>query len=460
MAQVAAPPLNSIRARLFPLLIFIGGIGLAVSFPIWKHFIRNWQVTTEETQHDDHAGHDHSDHGDENKLEMSKQAQASIGLKIGEVKLSNYERTISIPGIVQERPGRSRLQVTAPVTGIVTQIDIATGHAVKPGDLMFEIRLTHEELVQAQAQLLSTVEQIDVIRSEITRLEEVTKDGAVAAKTLRERQYELQKEEASLRAQKQSLLLHQLNTTQIEDIIRTRLLLQSMQVRVPAVESSTQDEMITSILLVQELLVDRGEQINAGEPLAILADHSQLLIAGEAFEQDTAAISQTKAEHRAITAILEDNAHATQVVQDLKISFLENKIDANSRTQHFFVLLPNQLLGDPQATQTGSFVEWKFKPGQRMQLRVPVERWSDRIVLPAEAVAQDGVENYVFFAGKGYFKRIAVQVEHRDAQDAVIANDGTLKLGASIAMNGAQQMLLALKNKLGGGVDPHAGHNH
>jgi len=29
-----------------------------------------------------------------------------------------------------------------------------------------------------------------------------------------------------------------------------------------------------------------------------------------------------------------------------------------------------------------------------------------------------------------------------------------------VARTGAHQMLMALKNKSGGGVDPHAGHNH
>jgi cobalt-zinc-cadmium efflux system membrane fusion protein len=42
----------------------------------------------------------------------------------------------------------------------------------------------------------------------------------------------------------------------------------------------------------------------------------------------------------------------------------------------------------------------------------------------------------------------------------VIANDGTLFPGDRVAMSAAQQLHLALKNKAGGGIDPHAGHNH
>jgi multidrug efflux pump subunit AcrA (membrane-fusion protein) len=95
-----------------------------------------------------------------------------------------------------------------------------------------------------------------------------------------------------------------------------------------------------------------------------------------------------------------------------------------------------------------------------MQLEVPVEEYRERIVLPADAVAQDGVENYVFRANGDHFDREPVHVEYRDPQWVVVANDGTLFPGDRVAMSAAQQLQLALKNKSGGGIDPHAGHSH
>jgi hypothetical protein len=95
-----------------------------------------------------------------------------------------------------------------------------------------------------------------------------------------------------------------------------------------------------------------------------------------------------------------------------------------------------------------------------VQLDIPVETWPDRIVLPAEAVAQDGVESYVFTPKGNRFVRRSVHVEYRDSTSAVIASDGELVPGDLVMPTGAKQLLLALKNKSGGGVDPHAGHNH
>ena len=45
-------------------------------------------------------------------------------------------------------------------------------------------------------------------------------------------------------------------------------------------------------------------------------------------------------------------------------------------------------------------------------------------------------------------------------EPVVIENDGSLFPGDVVAKRGAHQLQMALKNKSGGGVDPHAGHNH
>ena len=81
-------------------------------------------------------------------------------------------------------------------------------------------------------------------------------------------------------------------------------------------------------------------------------------------------------------------------------------------------------------------------------------------MLPIDAVAQEGAEFYVFLENGDHFDRVPVHVEYSDQYSVVIANDGSLFSGDAIALSGAHQMQVALKNKAGGGVDPHAGHNH
>jgi hypothetical protein len=80
--------------------------------------------------------------------------------------------------------------------------------------------------------------------------------------------------------------------------------------------------------------------------------------------------------------------------------------------------------------------------------------------LPIGALAQDGAEYYVFQQEDGQFARRPVKIEYRDQYSAVIADDGSLTPGKSAIIAGSYQVNLAMKNKAGGAVDPHAGHNH
>ena len=134
-------------------------------------------------------------------------------------------------------------------------------------------------------------------------------------------------------------------------------------------------------------------------------------------------------------------------------SYLADKVEPESRALRFYVTLPNRLVREDRQACGRRFVYWQFRPGQRTEIKVPVERWTDRIVLPVEAVAQDGAEAYVFEANGDHFDRRPVRVEYRDQRSVVIANDGSLKLGGLVAESAAHEMQLALKNKAGGGVD-------
>lgn len=410
----------------------------------------------------DHAGHDHdhAGHDEASSIELSAQAKKNIGLVLGQITLKPFTKTITVPGMVVDRPGRSLVEVTAPMTGVITRIYLVEGEAVEPGQKLFELRLTHEELVQSQANLLRTAEGLDVIALEIERIEKVTKEGGIAAKTLLERKYEQQKEQAALRAQRQALLLHGLTAAQIDDLLRHRTLLQNLTVTAPTITDDGGLAAAGTLYQVQNLRVAPGQHVEAGTSLAMLADHAELFIRGEAFERDVAAISGLAASGQTLTATLEADSTPSETIRDLSVLYLASRIDPATRTLDFYVTLPNEKQRDSRLDQDHRFIGWRYRPGQRVQLHVPVETLPDRIVLPMDAVAQDGVETYVFTPNGNHFDRRPVHVEYKDQQSVVIANDGSVFPGDNVALRGAKQLQLAIKNKAGGGIDPHAGHNH
>jgi membrane fusion protein, heavy metal efflux system len=439
---------------------------LALARNVWLSPLRTWLAagapSDDGHEHGGGDAHGHGDHGhahadDLDSLELSEQARKNIGLRIEPVKLDNFERTVTVPGILVERPGRTIVRVGTPLNAIVTKIYSIAGEAVYVGEPLFDVRLTHEELVQAQVEFLSTAEELDVLGREIARLESIGA-GTIAGKTLLERKYEQQVKQALLRAKRESLLLHGLTNEQVDDIIQSRTLLKEVTIRVPPLAAEHM-QAERPVFQVQQLAVDSGQYVEAGESLAVLANYAELFIEGRAFEQDIAQVQRAREQGWPLSALIESKDGKRQKLDGLKILYVAGTVDPESRTFRFFVTLPNEKLG---RTEEGGheFVDWRFRPGQRMQLSVPTERLEKQLVLPVEAIAEDGAETYVFIPNGKKLVRRPVHVQNRDATRVVIEQDGSLFAGDPVVVSGARQLQLALKNKAGGGVDPHAGHNH
>ncbi len=211
---------------------------------------------------------------------------------------------------------------------------------------------------------------------------------------------------------------------------------------------------------VQKLPVQLGEHVQAGQLLCVLADHCELYIEGRAFEDDAIWLRAAAREGRSVTARVVVGRRETDVIEGLKLLYLADQVDPDTRVFRFYVRLPNAIALDQMTEDGRRFITWRFNPGQRMELQVPVERWPDRIVLPVEAVVQEGAEAFVYQRNGDHFDRVAVHVEYRDQTRVVIANDGAIRPGDVVAGKGAYQMHLALRNKSGTAADPHAGHHH
>jgi len=270
-----------------------------------------------------------------------------------------------------------------------------------------------------------------------------------------ELQYEKQKLEANFRAEHQALLLHDLTEDQIKQIVKSRELLNSLTVFAPVAD----EQNTATTYHLQELTVKLGQQIEAGQPLAVLANHAALYLEGRAFENDVPNLRKALAAGWKVTARPNGTADESELIKDLDLLYLADHIDAETRAFTFYLALPNTVVSEREANGS-KFIQWKYRPGQRMELFVPIEQWKEKIVVPVDAVVTEGAENYVFIPNGKTFVRTPVHVEYRDLQNVVIENNGDLFDGTIIAGKGAYQMHLAIRNKAGGAIDPHAGHNH
>lgn len=210
---------------------------------------------------------------------------------------------------------------------------------------------------------------------------------------------------------------------------------------------------------VEEIHVYPGKRVQIGDELCSLAFHVTLFLEGQAFEAESETISQAMVSGSSITA--EFQAGGKPITRSgLRIVYVDNVVDPRTRTLRFYVPLANEVLHDGIGPQGETYRTWRFKPGQRASVEVPVEKLPKVIVLPAAAVVREGPNAYVFRASGNRFERQSVQIVDQSMREVTIASDGSLFPGETVALDNAYQINLALQKSAGGGASNDHGHAH
>ena len=188
--------------------------------------------------------------------------------------------------------------------------------------------------------------------------------------------------------------------------------------------------------------------------LAELSNHQSLYIIGHAFKREAPFLEQATQERRRIHIEFAEDVVGRwpELQQSFEIRHLSNSMDRESRTFDFFIPLTNQ--SRAYEKQGKSFLVWRFRPGQRARLHVPVEKYENVFVVPSAAVVREGPEAYVFQQNGDLFKQFSVHVLHEDRQSVVIANDGSIPAGSYLAQSAAASLNRVLKAQTASGEQP------
>ena len=398
-------------------------------------------------------------------LKLSTQARQNLGLVSKPVALAAYWRTILVPGAIVDRPGVSDRGVTAPAVGVVAEVHAFPGDTVKPGDRLFTLRVFSEYLQKTQSDLFQATRETQIIKEQYARLEDAAKSGDIPGVRLIELDNQVRRQTAAIQAYRQDLLTRGLSPTQIDGVTQgtfvslievvapppTRITNPSSPVPTGA-EPLLDNRPDGHTYEVQELKIELGQQVQAGQLLCVLANHHALYITGHAFKQEAPYLERAAQNGWPIQVEFaeDDVQHWPDPKQKFQIRHLANAIDPVSRTFDFFIPLTNQSRAYEKDGQT--FVVWRFRPGQRVRLQVPLEEFKDVIVLPAAAVVREGPEAFVFRQNGDLFNRIPVHVLHEDRLSIVIANDGSITPGLYVAQNSAASLNRVLKAQAASGV--------
>lgn len=393
------------------------------------------------------------------KVIVSDQAQKNLGLTTKPLKVQTFWRAIQVPGMVVDRVGQSDRGVVAPVTGVVARIGHFPGDAVRPGEVLFTLRLLSEALHQTQTDLFKAAQDIKLAQAQRKRF--LTIAGAVPEARVIEVESQITRLEVAVKAYRQELITRGLAPEQIDGAAEGRFV-NEIPISVPprpadatpltdAVRRTVAGAAeVPATFEVQELKVGLGQQVQAGQTLCLLANHQALAIEGWAFRDEMPLLERSVEEKWTVEVDFLGGAAAgwPPLDQTFHIRHLANTIDPVSRTFAFQMPLDNQSRTVQQDGRT--MMLWRFRPGQKVRILVRVEKLDNVFVLPADAVTRDGPEAFLFTQNSNTFERKQVRVLLQDRQHVVVANDGSLLPGEFVAQTAAAQLNRLVKAGSGG----------
>lgn len=454
-----------IERRLLGLLagILTGIVLLAVGYftrPYWQTLFSGAQSTIG----DDHADHDDHEH-DSERVKLTPEGRANLGLISGPVTPTTSHRRIEVPGTVIDQPGYSDRGVATPVAGVVSKIHIKPGDLINPDAPLFTLHLVSEHLQQTQIALFRTVSEREQLESKRERLQKAVSFGGVEEEPLILVKSDLKRLESLGQVYRHELARHGMTPTQIDEAARGKPADDIVVLAPPTTDRLSETSMegtqprVASAFEVQEIRAQLGQLVQPGQVLGVLANHRYLYIEGHSFKKEAPLIERAAREGWEIEVeFAEDNPDEWPPLnQSLHIRHLGNNIDPVSRTFGFYITLINQSRTYEKDGQT--FLLWRFRPGQRVRLRIPVEEFKDVIELPAEAVVREGPEAYIFRQNGDLFERKPVQVLHEDRLKVIIPAD-SVPTGVYIAHNSAAALNRVLRAQSSEGDDDHHHHHH
>jgi cobalt-zinc-cadmium efflux system membrane fusion protein len=401
-------------------------------------------------------------------LELGKQARNNLNLAVKAVRPADYWRTITIPGVVADRPGISDRGVTSPAVGVVSEIHAYPGDTVRPGQRLVTLRLFSEYLQATQTQLFKASQEVKLVQDQIDRLNVASNAGAIAGSRLIEQRNEMQRQQTLIQASKQELLNRGLNPEQIA-LVAEGSFISTIEVSAPPTQphENVLDGLVKPDVQtvgykaaddiayeLHALGVELGQTVQAGDLLVSLANHQSLYVVGHAFKHE-AGLLEKATQNKAILRIeFAENSSELWPAneQQFQIRHLANTIDAATRTLDFFVPLINQSRSYQQEGKT--FLVWRFRPGQRTRIEVPIEKFANVFVLPYEAVVREGADAYVYRQNGDLFNQIPVHILYEDRMQVILANDQSITPGTFLAQNAASSLRRVLKAQSASGQQP------
>ena len=292
-------------------------------------------------------------------LRLSPETAKSIGLKVEAVAEHSVERILRLDGAIDVPPQR-RTSASSQLPGTLSQILVDRGQRVKAGDILAEI--SSLELQDAQLELLQAHLDGAMWRGTFTRLRDA--GDAVSRRTVLEMESRVKALETQFANVRQKLLSLGLSSSQIEEVLRSKHVIDSLPVRAPM------DGVVVNFDRVL------GQVIRPDEPLFEIHDISQVWVQAFVGERDSSQIQVGQSARIRWIAYPDLEAEGT-------VARLGPVVGVASRTQ-------------------AAWIEFQRPPSVVLQHNMLVratlttDRPAPTLSVPLSAVVRDGLRSFVF----------------------------------------------------------------
>lgn len=223
------------------------------------HEGHNHETSSHDHAHDyDHAAESHAD----GEIVFSAQQAAEAGLQVEVVKKSEFAHVIPATGSLMVAEGAEQT-IVAPVSGVVRKAasNLAEGVAVRAGEILYyvEVGTTTEADPVATAKA-----ELDAARSSFERAEKLRNDQLITLQEWEEAQRRLRQAEAAWKGAK----------------------------RTGGESEGNRMKAVAPVAgYLKSRLVNVGEYVTTGQPLAVVADNSRMRLRAEVSERYIGALS-------------------------------------------------------------------------------------------------------------------------------------------------------------------------
>ncbi len=338
-------------------------------------------------------------------LRLSPQTARSIGLTVENVSKHSVEQILAIDGAVDIPPQR-RTTASSQLPGSINAIRVSRGQSVKAGDILADI--SSLELQDLQLQLIKAHLDHELWKNLLDRLQSIGE--AVSKRTMLETQGRVKTLNAQFLNLQQKLGSLGLSAAQVEEIVETRRVVDTLPVRAP----------IDGIVVEFDRVL--GQVIRADEPLFEIHDLSQARIQAYVSEQDTSRLQLGHSARIRLVSMPDVELAGT-------VERLGPVIGAESRTQAAWITFqPPEVM--------------RLQHNMLARVHLTTGQPAPTLAVPNSAVVKDGLRSFVFIQKPdGSFDRRFVRTGRAD--DRFIEVTDGLSVDERIAVGGVSQLQTA-----------------